>query len=230
MITQIIKGFSTLIKLVEIIEEAPETYTFKFTVPENIKWTPGAYAHFLASDLNNGKKMDKDLVRELSIMSHPDEGFIGITTRIRKNSSSFKQALLNLKVNDEIRLFKQGNHIKFQRTGKPIVFISMGVGIATFRPLILDYLQDSTQIPFITNINIDRSENFVYHDELVKIADDKIKSVWVNNRADLNKTIGQTINPDTIYYVVGSDEFNKNIGDFLQTQNVAKKSINFDKH
>jgi len=30
--------------------------------------------------------------------------------------------------------------------------------------------------------------------------------------------------------VVGSDEFNKNIGDFLQAQNVTKKSINFDKH
>jgi hypothetical protein len=94
----------------------------------------------------------------------------------------------------------------------------------------LDYLHDSAQIPFITNINIDRSENFVYHGELVKLSDDKIRTISVSNRNDLYKTIEQNIKPDTVYYVVGSDEFNNNIGDFLQTRDVSKKSINFDKH
>jgi ferredoxin--NADP+ reductase len=231
MITTIVKSISTLIELIKIEKEAPDTYTFKFKAPENIKWTAGSYAHFLGSDLQNGKKLDKELVRELSIMSHPDEEFIGFTTRIRQNPSKFKQTMLNIKVGDKIRLFKVGNHLNKQNTDKPIVFISMGVGIATFRPLILDYIKNSTSSLSITNINIDRSGNFVYQKELEKLPENKINNIFVLNRNELHSAIKQCINnKENIYYVVGSTEFNKSIGDYLVENNISTKAIIFDKH
>lgn len=230
MITTIIKRISTLIKLTELVKESPDTYTFKFAVPENIKWTAGGYAHFVSSDLQNGAKFNKGLLRELSIMSHPGENFIGFTTRIRQNPSEFKNTILNLKVGDEIRVFKIGNHFKKQEIDKPIVFISMGVGIATFRPLILEYLKNGPQTLPVTNINVDRTGNFIYQNELEALPAEKIENVFVTNRDDLYAEIKQCIDSsENTYYIVGSKEFNKTIGDYLLENNVSNKAIVFDK-
>lgn len=231
MITAIIKGISTEIRLAKIEKEAADTYTFKFTVPSTSKWLPGGYAHFVCSTLKNGEKFKKELLRELSIMSHPSEKLMGFTTRIRQNPSVFKQKMLQLKVGDEIRVFKIGNHFKKQESEKPIVFISMGVGIATFRPLILEYLKNAPQTLPITNINIDRSGAFIYQNELEGLPAEKIENVWVTNRTDLYAGINQCIeNAGNIYYIVGSKEFNKAIGDYLLEKYVSEKDIIFDKH
>jgi len=231
MITAIIRKISTAIKLTKIISEAPETYTFMFTAPDNIKWTSGSHAHVLSSDLKNGKKMKKELVRELSIMTHPDEKQIGFTTRIRKNPSEFKKVMQNLKVGDEVRIFKIGNHLKKQNGEQPIVLISMGVGIATFRPLIIEFLAHSSKLSHITNINIDRSGDFVFKGELDKLSDDRLKNVFVTTRDGLYEEINQCINNiENVYYIVGSSEFNKSIGDYLSKNNVPKKALIFDNH
>ncbi len=231
ILTLVLKRISTPITLTEVINEAPETYTFTFKVPANIDWAPGSYAHFLCSDLGKGKKVNNKLVRELSIMTNSSEQKIGFTTRIRKNPSEFKQALLNLNVGDNIRIFKIGNHFKTPRLDKPIVFISMGVGIATFRPLILQHLNSTSEQSFITNINIDRSGCFVYKDELDKIPGDRIKNVFVTNRGDLYKSIDACISgTDSVYFIVGSDDFNKSISDYLVQKNVAQEAIILDKH
>nr|WP_320118904.1 hypothetical protein [uncultured Marinifilum sp.] len=232
MLTQIVKIISTKIKLSQKVKEAEDTYTFKFAVTKNIKWAPGAYAHFVSSDLENGEKVKKkESIRELSIMSHSNEKFIGFTTRIRQNPSEFKQMMLNLEIGDEIRMFKIGNHLKKQKTDKPIVLISMGVGIATFRPIILEYIEKVSQKVPITNINIDRSGNFVYQKELENLPDNKIKNVFVTQRDDLYKSIDRCIdNQENKYFVVGSKEFNKAIGDYLIKKNVSDKEIIFDKH
>ncbi|MGQ1891214.1 FAD-dependent oxidoreductase [Thermophagus sp. OGC60D27] len=231
MLSKFVRSISTPIRLIEVIEEAPSTYTFKFSVPEKIQWSPGAYAHFLSSSLANGEKLKKELVRELSIMSHPDENFIGFTTRIRENPSQFKRIMLNINVGDEIRMFKMGNHFAKAKFEDPIVLISMGVGIATFRPLILEHLKKTAAKTPLININIDRSGNFVYRNELDKLPDNKIHNCMVTNRADLYERIDQCVDRKSkTFCVVGSKEFNKDIGDYLLKKKVPQKSIVFDKH
>jgi ferredoxin--NADP+ reductase len=175
MITYFVRKITTSLKVTKIIEEAPNTFTFKFEVPNNIKWEPGAYAHFISSDFKSGQKMIKGLMRELSIMTHPSENELGFTTRIRENPSDFKKALQNLNVGDEIRCFKIANHIKIVNNNKPIVLISMGVGIATLRPILLEYLSNTKKV-FITNINIDGSGFFVYKEEL-----DNLPKAYIKN-------------------------------------------------
>ena len=230
MLTTIVKSLSTRIKLSEIIMEAEGTYTFKFEAPEKIKWSPGAYAHFLSSDLRNGEKVNKDLVRELSIMNHPDEGCIGFTTRIRQNPSEFKRIMLNLTPGDEIRMFKIGNHFKKLKPEGPMVFISMGVGVATFRPLIHEFIKKSTQALSITNINIDRSGDFVYQQELESLPSDTVKNMFVTHRDELYKMIDQCLaDSRNTYCIVGSKDFNSAVGDYLLAKNVNRNNIIFDK-
>jgi len=228
MLKKIVKSISTAIELIEMQEEAPYTYTFKFTVPKNIRWSPGTYAHFLCSSLSDGEKVGKELVRELSIMSHPNENFIGFTTRIRDNASEFKRRMLNMKIGDQIRMFKMGNHFAKVKLEEPIVFISMGVGIATFRPLILEHLNNSTTEFPIININIDRTGIFVYKDEMEQLPDQKLNNVFVTNRTELYKSIDRYVDSKT-FCVVGSKEFNNDIGNYLMEKNVSKKAIVFDK-
>lgn len=231
MLTTIVKTISTKIKLIAVEKEVPETYTFKFSIPDKIKWESGAYAHFLNNDLSNGQKVSKKEVHEFSIMTHPDEKVLGFTTRIRKGASSFKSGLLELKPGDNIRMFKVGNHLKNKTTEKPIVFISMGVGIATFRPFILDFLKNGSKDKLITNINIDRSGKFVYANELKNLAGENLKNLFATNRDDLYKYIDQCINnADNMYYVVGSKEFSTAIGDYLKDKRVLGNNIIFDKH
>ncbi|GAF04854.1 ferredoxin reductase domain-containing protein [Saccharicrinis fermentans] len=231
MLTTIVKKISTKIELTTIEKEAPETYTFKFKVPDKIKWEPGAYAHFLNNDLSNGQKVSKKEVREFSIMTHPDEKTLGFTTRIRQDASNFKSGLLKLKPGDKIRMFKMGNHLKSKHSPNHRVFISMGVGIATFRPFILEQQKDTASEQLITNINIDRSGEFVYASELNKYANPQLKNIFVTKRDDLYKNIEQcTSHPHNTYYVVGSQTFNEAIGKYLKEQNIPERQIIFDKH
>ncbi len=229
MITDLLKKIMTPVRLIEVIEEVPETYTFKFETPENISWTPGTHAHFLIADLQKGQALNRQLVREFSIMSHPGEGYLGVTTRIRSNPSLCKQAMKALNPGDQIQIFKIRNHIQPQKTDNPVILISMGVGIATFRPIILDYIKSNTQIP-ITNINIDRSGKFVYWDELSNIPETKLENVFVTSRNDLYKSIDEALkNRENIYYVIGSKDFSKDIGNYLVKNSVPKRLIKFDK-
>lgn len=231
MLTTLIKTLSTKITFKELCEEAPDTYTFKFIVPDKIKWEPGAYAHFLNNDLSKGQKMSKSAVREFSIMTHPEEKILGFTTRIRQDASDFKKGLLELKQGEAIRMFKMGNHLKNKNQDKPIVFISMGVGIATFRPFILEYLKDASYNKLITNINIDRSGKYIYEHEFEKNTTGRLKNVYVSNRADFYLSIDHCIkNTDSTYFVVGSKEFNTAVGNYLKDKEVAESDIIFDKH
>ena len=128
-------------------------------------------------------------------------------------------------------MFKIGNHLKNKNTQKNVVLISMGVGIATFRPFILEQQKDTTSDQFITNINIDRSGEFVYANELKTYAKPQLKNIFVTTRDELYKNIDIcTSEANKTYYIVGSQAFNKDIGAYLTERNVAKSHIIFDKH
>lgn len=230
MITYFARRVTTSLKVTEIIRESPDTFTFKFKALDNIKWKPGSHTHFMSSNLRKGNKLNIRLMRKLSIMTHPSENEIGFTTRIRNNSSEFKKSLYNLKINDEIRCFKPVNNFKDLNFNKPIVLISMGVGIATFRPIVLEYLANSTTNSFITNINIDRVDSFIYDKEFKNFPNNIVKNCFVKNRDDLYKEIKATFsNKKNIYYIVGSTDFNKAISKYLLNNQISKNSILLDK-
>lgn len=215
----------------DIIHEADETITYKFNIPKGIDWESGANGHFVVKAEDGNFQLNKTYVRHLSIMNTKEEGFIGFTTRIKDNPSLFKSSLENYKIGDEMRFFGIKNHIPFKRKNSNVVFISMGVGIATFRPMIKDYLNNQDEILSVTNINIDGSGQFVYHDELSAIKTINYKNEFVTNRDTLYDKIQDTFrHQNTDYYIVGSDEFLKNISSFLVSNTISKSNIHLDKH
>lgn len=218
------------LKIIDIIEEAKGTKTFLLEKPEEFNWDEGNHTHIGIVGFDEGEKPNKSLVRHMSIMSLPGENAVGITTRVPGSYSEFKNKLSELNKGDEVVLFKVGSRMSLRRCNRPIILLSMGVGIATMRPLILSYINDKSDIPYLVNVNVDSSGEFVYKNELEKFTNDSYKNYWLDSRVDFYETLSSLADAkDAIYYVIGSDLFITDMIQRLRTKNINDSDIIIDK-
>ncbi|WP_163193443.1 FAD-dependent oxidoreductase [Clostridium thermarum] len=218
------------LKIKDIIEEAQGTKTYYFEKPKDFTWEAGAHTHIAHVGFDEGEKPNRNWVRHMSIMTLPQENKIGITTRVPGSSSEYKQKLSKLNVGDEVVLFKLGSRMGLRRCDRPIILLSMGVGIATMRPLIHSFINDKTGVPYLINVNVDSSGNYIFKDELDKLTDESYKNYWINSRQDFYERLQQlTERQNAIYYIVGSEMFLKDIIHQLLLKKVKAEDIVIDK-
>lgn len=230
----IIKGETIVVKyrlkVVNIVDETPDTKTYYFEKPEDFIWEAGSHTHIAHIGYDDGEKPNKNWVRHLSIMTLPREGSVGITTRMKGELSEFKVKLAQLRIGDEVVLFKLGNRMGLRREDRPVILLSMGVGIATMRPVILDYKHDKSHIPSLTNVTIDASGSFLFRRELDLLSDETYDNRWCSSRQSFYETIQElSVLKDAIYYVIGSDKFIRDIISRLRLQDVKDEDIIIDK-
>ncbi|MDZ8120174.1 hypothetical protein [Pontiella agarivorans] len=171
----------------------------------------------------------KTLVRHLSIMTLPHEGQLGFTTRIPGSGSTYKQRFSSIKVGTEMIAFKPKNELKLARNGRPLVMVSMGVGVATIRPLILAFLADQTGIPKLVNLNVDRDGSFVYEKELRAVPPQYVND-WVSSRTEFYDHLADYANDrDHQFYVIGSDAFIAQNLQFLTGRGVDPADVFIDR-
>ncbi|MDQ0178551.1 dihydropteridine reductase [Bacillus chungangensis] len=218
-------------KINKIIEETPEIKTFMLDCPEGFTWEEGAHTHFALEGFNAGDKPNRGLIRHMSISTLPHENSIGITTRIREQCSEFKAILRNLEVGNEIALFKTHSNVPLKREGKNIYLLSSGVGLATFRPLVLDYFESADNVNQIHSLNIDSSKDFLFTNIFKSVPDKKFTSQFVDNRKDYYEEVKKlAADKDGLFYVVGSDEFLVQNIEVLREQGIKPEQIMLDKH
>jgi ferredoxin--NADP+ reductase len=218
------------LKIIDIIDEARGTKTYYFEKPADFFWQEGAHTHIGHVGFDAGEKPNKNWVRHMSIMTLPDDNKVGITTRVPGSSSEFKGKLSELKIGDQVILFKIGSRMTLRRCNKPVILISMGVGIAAMRPIILTFAKDKDNVPYMINLNVDSSGDFIFKDELDKLTAENYKNYWLSSRQALYETLKQLIeSEDAIYYIVGSDVFIKDIIHRLKANNVSSSDIVIDK-
>lgn len=218
------------LKITDIIEEIPNVKTFLLEKPSDFNWEEGSHTHIGLLGFDAGEAPNKALVRHMSITTLPEENKVGFTTRIIEPLSEFKQNLLQLHIGDEVVLFKVGSRMPLRRENKPIVLVSMGVGIATMRPFIHRIIQDRTGIPKLTNINIDSSNNFVYKNELTQLENSDYQNYLVNTRSKFYESLDTvTEQGDSFYYLVGGDDFLKDVIKYLKEKGIEEASIFIDK-
>src|SRR5699024_6455624 len=164
--------------------------------------------HFALKGFNAGDKPNRSLVRHMSISTLPYENSIGITTRIREQCSEFKSNLRNLEVGNEVALFKTHSNVPLKREDKNVYLLSSGVGLATFRPLVLDYFEHADNVNHIHSLNIDSSKDFLFTNIFESASDKKFTSQFVDNRKDYYAEVENlATDKEGFFYVVGSDEF-----------------------
>ena len=196
------------LKIKDIIQETREIKTFLLERPEGFTWEPGAHTHFALPGFNACDKPNRHLVRHMSISTHPSEEFIGITTRIREQCSEFKSLLRNFSIGDETAIFKTHNNMPLKRAGKKVYLLSAGVGLATFRPIVLDYLQNPAGIEHMYSLNIESSGQFLFPDIFHYAPDKNFTAQFVDNRSAYYEEVRKLAeDKDGLFYIVGSDEF-----------------------
>ncbi|MCD5003535.1 dihydropteridine reductase [Enterococcus saccharolyticus] len=218
-------------KINQIIEETPEVKTFLLDCPEDYSWKEGSHLHLALKGFNIGEKPNRSLVRHMSISTLPNENAVGITTRIKEQASEFKTILNNMTVGEEVALFKTHTHVPLKRENKNIYLLSAGVGIATFRPLVLDYLADTVQVAQIHSLNIDSSGDYLFTNIFHTNTDKNFRAEFVNNRLSYYEQVKELASDKTgLYYVVGSDEFLVQTVGVLTGEGIHSEQIILDKH
>lgn len=218
-------------RIKDVIEETPETKTYILDCPDGFTWEEGAHTHFALEGFNAGDKPNRELIRHMSICTLPDEETIGITTRVRKERSEFKHRLEELPVGSYVALFKTHSNVPLKREDKPVYLLSSGVGLATFRPLVLDYLNRHDNVDKIHSLNIDSSGNYLFPDLFVTDTDKRFTSEFLDNRKDYYEKVRElTADKEGLFYVVGSDEFIRENIDVLRNQGIEPEQIKLDKH
>ncbi len=220
------------LSIVDIIEESPNTKTYILEKPESLTWDEGSHIHLALEDYDKDELPNKALVRHMSIMSNWDEDKLAFTTRFTEPYSPFRLGLAQLTKGDHLKVFKISSRMTLRREERPLVLISMGVGLATMRPLILRFHQDSTNIPLLVNLNVDAHaahEKALYQEELEGLRNERIQLHWCKSRLELFNAL-ETLNIENpIYYVVGSDLFLRTILKRLKAKGVSKDAIMIDK-
>lgn len=217
-------------KINKIIEETPEVKTYLLDCPKDFTWEEGSHTHFALEGFNAGDKPNRSLIRHMSISTLPHEKSIGITTRIREQCSEFKTILRNLKVGDEVAIFKTHSNVPLKREDKNVYLLSSGVGLATFRPLVLDYFERADHVNQIHSLNIDSSKDFLFTNIFESVPDKKFTSQFVDNRTDYYEEVKNlATDKDGLFYVVGSDEFLLQNIEVLREQGIKPEQIILDK-
>ncbi|WP_080874695.1 dihydropteridine reductase [Oceanobacillus timonensis] len=218
-------------KINKIIEEAPEVKTYLLDCPEGFTWEEGAHTHFAFEGFNAGDKPNRSLIRHMSISTLPHENSIGITTRIREQCSEFKSILRNMEVGHEVAIFKTHSNVPLKREDRNVYLLSSGVGLATFRPLVLEYLERTDNVNQIHSLNIDSSRDFLFTPIFESAPDKKFTSQFVDNRKDYYEEVKNfAADKNGLFYIVGSDEFLTQNIEVLREQGVKPEQIMLDKH
>lgn len=218
-------------KINQIIDETPEVKTYMLDCPEGFTWEEGSHTHMALKGFNEGDKPNRSLIRHMSISTLPFEGSIGITTRIREQCSEFKSILRNMSVGDEVALFKTHSNVPLKRENKNVYLLSAGVGLATFRPLVLDYFESNDNVNKIHSLNIDSTKDYLFGSVFETSGDNRLTVQFVDNRTQYyNEIKSLTSDSNGLFYVVGSDEFLKQNIELLLSEGVKPEQIMLDKH
>jgi ferredoxin--NADP+ reductase len=217
-------------KISKIIEESSEVKTYILDCPEGFTWEEGAHTHFALKGFNDGEKPNKSLVRHMSISTLPQEKSIGITTRIREECSEFKSILRNTEIGAAVALFKTHSNVPLRREDKNVYLLSSGVGLATFRPLVLEYLENQENVNKLHSLTIDSSNEFLFHDIFASARDKKFTAQTVHSRKDYYDEVRSlAADKEGFFYVVGSDEFLLQNIEVLREEGIQPDQIMLDK-
>lgn len=217
-------------KINKIVEETPEVKTYQLELPKDFTWEEGSHTHFALKGFNAGEKPNRSLIRHMSISSLPHENTIGITTRIREQCSEFKSILRDLEVGNEVAIFKTHSNLPLKREGKNVYLLSSGVGLATFRPIVLEYFERADNVNHIHSLNIDSSKAFLFTDIFTSVPDKKFKAQFTDNRKDYYEEVKNlAADKDGLFYIVGSDDFLQQNIEVLREQGIKPEQIMLDK-
>jgi len=147
---------SYCLKLIEKIEEASGTSSYKFERPNGFEYKAGQCVVIKVPAPQGSLPFS---VRTFTLSSAPSEReYIQVT--MRDGVSSFKKYLQRVKVGDRVEVFSpSGRYVVSENKKVPLVMLAGGIGIAPFRSMIVELMNQSNLNDILliySNPSIDR--------------------------------------------------------------------------
>lgn len=219
------------VKFIKKIRETEDIYTFLFSKPEDFSWQEGDYMRIAFEDFLDGDVTDLTHLRYMSIATLESEEMVGITTHIGHPPSPYKKRLNTLKMGDPMIINHGASNFKLRRENRPILLLSMGVGLAAFRPLVIRASKDMEGIESITSITVNRSEEPIYGTVMSQTTmSHQVSMEHVTSRQSFYKRIEQYLNEnkEPMIYMVGSYNFLITLSKFLLDKGMDTKDLYID--
>lgn len=115
-------------------EIAPHIYTFSFKHDKPAAFVAGQFIELTVPHDNVDSRGTK---RWFTLSSSPEDQVFQITTRISPDSSTYKQALFNLKKGEVLHMAEpMGDFVLPKDPTIPLIFVAAGIGVTPFHSIL----------------------------------------------------------------------------------------------
>lgn len=217
---------STL-KLIRKTHLTSDVWTFQFQAHPAISWTAG---QFIRVELPHPGPDGEGTKRWFTVSAAPYEKYPAISTRI--TSTTFKQALVNLPEEGELKLLETPDgDFTWEDSALPRVFVAAGIGITPFRSMIMQRAHDHQPLP-VTLVYANRTDEVPFRDELDAVA-------AANPQFQVHYLTGGLLTPGrltelvpdiagSLVYVSGAEPMVETLGDGLRAAGLPEAQIKQD--
>lgn len=220
-----------VLSLSKIEKLSSTTNAFIFTKPVGFTYTPGQYMEWTFPHKGSDTR---GVRRFFTLASSPTEENLALGVKKYSPSSTFKNALFEMKVGDTIFANQlKGDFVLTSDITKKLVFIAGGIGVTPFRSMV-KYLIDTQQkrdIVFIHSCS--NADEFTYKDIFDNASEIGLKTVCVDSSKDQHVTeeLIKTQVPDyaiRTYYISGSNIMVHGVKKTLGKLGIKQTSIKTD--
>lgn len=222
--------------LVQTIEEADNIRTFRFKTESNYIYTAGQFAEWT---LKHDEPDNRGTKRWFTLSSSPKDDFISLTTKFdRDKSSSFKKALREMLLGDEIEVSQpMGDFVLPKIIQTPLIFVAGGIGITPFHSILtwLNQTDENRNIRMLYAVNSEDEivfeDTFKKSNQHVTITVNNPSSSWGGERGYLTaETILGLEQPDenSLVFVSGPEPMVEKLEKDLRSKGLASKQLVLD--
>ncbi len=216
-------------KIIKIVQENSDTYSYYMDVPDGYTWRAGQHAIFKFREpaVAEGEKAE----RIFTIASAPQEQVLMFTTRIPEAHSAFKDVLLKQVQAGTMMVISQALgrfDFKMDEYEQSLV-IAGGIGITPIRALLRQYAGTHPEHELTVLYADDRGE-FAYSDfwPVMQAQMPKLNLQLISKREELTLCVNDyaaRMANNAAYFIAGSPSMNAMVSRNLQNQGIKKENI-----
>ncbi len=224
-----------LAKVIDIIQETPDTRTFRLKPENTFNYIPG---QFIMTGLKDGTDSagNKVPARAYSIASAPGEATIDITLNLVPGGK-LTPHLFKLKAGDELDVKGPFGKFTLDENANNIVVIAGGTGIAPFRAFWRRLIKNGMGSKLIVLYSTKTKNDIIYKQELEEIKKSGVRVAvtltreegeWNENRGRIDaETIKKSVPRlnNSLFYICASTDMVKSMEELLRSIGVQKEMI-----
>lgn len=227
--------------LIEKSQTSSSVISLFFQPDQKFDYQPGQYLRYT---LNHPNPDNRGVIRYFTIASAPQEPAIMITTRLAaQHGSSFKSALSNLNIGDEIEAEGPRGSFTYPNPNQKTVWIAGGIGITPFRSMLMD-LTFKKLDPDITLFYANRNEEIVFKElidhylathqnfKVIYVVEEPSTS-WQGQTGRISPELIKKFVPDyqqnpPLFYASGPEPMVEGFGTMLESMGIPKDKFKQD--